>query len=118
VGEKNARREKMRWLVVCGAMLFATAAPALEDADGSLAKLSPDHRKRLVEILDVGLADGQSSRLRAVRMGDEAICGKLNTKNLMGAYVGYVDFYAGLRTGTLIVKNKDFVETFCPAPKP
>lgn len=108
----------MRWLIVCGAMLFAASAPALEDADGSLAKLPPDQRKRLAEILDVQLSDGQSSRLRAVRMGDEAVCGKLNAKNLMGAYVGYTDFYAGLRTGTLIVKNKDFVDKFCPAPKP
>jgi hypothetical protein len=119
VGEKNARREKMRWLIVCGAMLFATAAPALEDADGSLAKLSPDQRKRLAEILDVELADGPSSRLRSVRLTyGAAVCGKLNTKNRMGAYVGYTDFYVSLAAGNLVVEGKPFLDTMCPAPKP
>lgn len=39
------------------------------------------------------LIDPSSALFRAVRTGDGAVCGEINGKNRMGAYVGFTRFY-------------------------
>ncbi len=89
----------MRLTLVLLTLTAATAASALEDVDGSVAKLSEADRAALLETLDLALPDGPASRLRNVRPAnsnpsDQRYCGMINVKNRFGAFTGYQSFMA------------------------
>ncbi len=84
----------MRWISVIAALAMAGPAVAVEDVDGTLAKLSDSQRSELLTIMDRAIADGPSSRFREVKSPRaRTYCGTINTKNRMGAYVGFKRFF-------------------------
>jgi hypothetical protein len=56
---------------------------------------SEAHAKRAVAAL---LIDGKSAEFRNVRVIAEAVCGEVNAKNKMGAYVGFSRFLVSTKT--------------------
>lgn len=91
-------------VAVLTAALTSSAAAAIEDVDGTLAKLSEGARTALTEALESDLADGRSSRLRMVTPIDGGrVCGLINTKNRMNAYIGYKAFLAELAPSPTIM---------------
>jgi hypothetical protein len=83
-------------LLTCGLLLLcalSTPVWAVENIDGSLGKLSSEDRAALLDQMERDLFDGPASRLRDVTKIDKTrICGRLNPKNRMGAYIGYRAF--------------------------
>ena len=82
----------MRWMVLCAVMAMAGPAGAVEDVDGTFAKLPAEDQKRLMAIVENTLPDGRSSRLKGIVRNRAVYCGEINTKNRLGAYGGYQRF--------------------------
>lgn len=90
------------------AMLMATSALAVEDVDGSLAKLAAPERTELLDRMEQDLFDGPASRLRGLRRIDKTrICGRINPKNKMGAYIGYRPFLFDSEYKELVLAGDD-----------
>lgn len=88
--------------------LASTPALAAEDVDGSLAKLPPKDRSGLLDRMEQDLFDGPASRLRSVRLIDQGrICGRVNPKNRMGAYIGYRSFMFDQQQNDLVLGGDD-----------
>lgn len=93
------------------ATLLATSAHAVEDVDGSLAKLPLADRAALLDRMEQDLFDGPASRLRNVRKIDlTRLCGRLNPKNRMGAYIGYRPFLFDPEHNELVLGGDDIDE--------
>jgi hypothetical protein len=99
--------------------LVLTATPLELGAKASLEKRQRDQQaaealeKRVKNAMEIVLIDPFSAQFRALRSGrNGAVCGQVNGKNRMGAYVGFKDFVVG-RDGTTvwISRNADGVET-------
>lgn len=85
---------------------------AAEDVDGSLAKLPQKERAALLDRLEQDLFDGPASRLRAIRQIDQGrICGRINPKNRMGAYIGYRLFMFDSSKDDLALSGDDADDT-------
>lgn len=84
----------MRWLVAMGAIALATSAVALDDYDGSFAKLSDKTQAALTEAFDWYLFDPRTALVRNLKARPNGtICGQLNAKNEYGGYTGFRYFY-------------------------
>ncbi|MBA4219931.1 MAG: hypothetical protein C0458_04290 [Methylobacterium sp.] len=87
--------QRLALIMVMAAL--AGGARAMEDADGSVAKLSAADQAALDKALDISLFDGKSARVRDVRVGaPRKLCGWVNAKNSSGGYTGYRLFVAHL----------------------
>jgi hypothetical protein len=92
--------------------LELTAKAALDkqmSAKAAVAALE----KRVKPAMDVYLLDPFSAQYRQLRAGKGgAVCGQVNAKNRLGAYVGFKDFVLGRDGSTLYVsKSSDGVRT-------
>jgi hypothetical protein len=106
------------WAASLGALLLTTPATALEDADGSLAKINAEIRRKLQTKLDLKVLDGPATRFRSVNLQEGTVCGLLNTKNKLGAYTGYQKFAFEPELDWLDIGSIEFearmVEIMCP----
>jgi len=95
---------------IAAILLIASTASALavEDVDGSLAKLAAPEKAALLDRMEQDLFDGPASRLRDVRKIDKArMCGRINPKNRMGAYIGYREFMFDPEREELLLGGED-----------
>lgn len=101
--------------------MLAGSSQATEDVDGTLARLSAASRASLLDVMDRELVDGPSSRYRDVKgIAGGRICGLVNSKNRLGAYVGYQRFIYNEPERRLIIDGNSppgdiyFLDVACP----
>lgn len=91
---------------VLTAMLIAAPAASQEVVDNTASALQPEVLERLYTALRGTLADGYSAKLTFLYQGEQAVCGKVNAKNLMGTYVGDTRFMMTLSDNRITVLDQ------------
>lgn len=110
-------------LIVAGALAVSAIAsqPAAAPKHSAQATDTAARVESLKRGLDEHLADYPSARFRDVKMSDDgAVCGFVNSKNRVGGYAGWAQFYAipmAGRSAVVMVAdnavNSDVAETSC-----
>ncbi|PZR88352.1 MAG: hypothetical protein DI537_23730 [Stutzerimonas stutzeri] len=103
----------MRILHTAAALaLLSTGASAQTVVDGSGKEIAPDLLKKVISTVADQTREPESARLRRITAGTSqelrAICGEINSKNAIGAYVGYVGFIFFLKTQEANVYERAF----------
>lgn len=90
----------LRFLML--AWLVPSAATAMTDVDGSLAKLTDFERQLLASTLSFQLFDAQSAQIRDLRLtGSMKGCGLINARGAGGGFTGFRLFAVDLPRGEL-----------------
>lgn len=97
----------MRLLMVVAVLALAGPAQAVEDVDGSFAKLAEDDQRALINILESKLADARTARLKGLVKQATVYCGEVNAKNRLGAYTGYQKFQFAPSSAGLVFQFGD-----------
>jgi hypothetical protein len=71
----------------------------------ALAGCNDARNRKAEEAVRYQLIDGDSAKFREVRMVGEAVCGEVNAKNRMGAYIGFEPF--AFTDGTALIASDD-----------
>ncbi|WP_306225767.1 hypothetical protein [Bosea beijingensis] len=94
-------------------LLACAPAHGFEDVDGTFRRLSEKQQTGVRELLDLILADGPASRVKAVRsIAGERICGLIDAKNGNDQYLGFRPFVVDLAQQTLHIEGEGQSERY------
>jgi hypothetical protein len=110
----------MKWVATAAwrsgiAILLLAGAPAqgFEDVDGTFGRLTQSQRAGVRELLDLILADGPASRVKAMRIiAGKRVCGLIDAKNGNDQYLGFRPFVVDLSHKTLHVEGEGQSERY------
>lgn len=98
-------------------MMLAAVAAVLQSVPAGEPRGAPSEAQfaRLREALNEQLMDYPSARFRDVRADGGRVCGFVNAKNAMGAYIGWRPFGAidSARGAVLVVDDAYLIEPIC-----
>lgn len=99
----------MRLVLAAIIISMASRAAAVEDMDGSLAKLSKSDQIAVLDAIDRNLANGLNSIVRSVKTVERRrICGLINPTDRSKIHIGFRSFLVDLDSRQIYFEGQGF----------